>query len=350
MKFWRNCLLSKTASIYQAIENINKSGMQIALIVDDNDHLLGTITDGDIRRAILKKINLFESVERIMNRNPITVKKGQSKSEVCRLMRERVLHNIPVIDINGKVCGLNSFSNLIYTSKKDNTVVLMAGGLGTRLRPMTENCPKPMLKIGNKPILETIIESFIEYGFRKFYISVNYKSDVIENYFKNGSDYGVEIRYLRESNKMGTAGSLSLLPNREELPIIVMNGDILTKVDYESLLSYHMEENAMATMAVREYSVQIPYGVIDFDGEKILGIVEKPKKTYFVNAGIYVLNPQVAENIKKDRICDMPMVFNKLIRENQKTSIFPIKEYWLDIGRMDDYEKAQNDYINILEK
>ncbi len=346
MENWKKCLISKMTSIYEAVDNINQTGMQIALIVDGNEHLLGILTDGDIRRAVLKHIDVNLPVETIMIRNPVTVSEKQDIFQIRKLMRDQILHHIPVVDNNGKVCGLKSFSSLICPDRKANAVVIMAGGLGMRLRPMTEQCPKPMLRIGDKPILQTILENFIEYGFERFYLSVNYKADVIEKYFGDGTDFGVDIQYLREKERLGTAASLSLLPSKEKNPVLVMNGDILTKIDFGELVHYHLKEKAIATMAVREYVSKIPYGVIRYDGNRIVEIMEKPEKKYYVNAGIYVLNPEVIECIEKNKFCDMPMVFNRLIEKNEKTALYPVHEYWMDIGKMDDFEKAQSEYLN----
>lgn len=349
MEKWKKCLIHKEKSIYDAAEIINQSGIQIALVVDEKQGLLGTVTDGDIRRAIIARKNLELPVEDIMNRTPITITKNHNPAEIRRLMREKRLHDIPITDDGGVVCGLISFSELICSEKKNNAVVLMAGGLGSRLQPLTNQCPKPLLKIGNKPILQTIIENFIEYGFYRFYISVNYKSEMIEEFFGDGSRFGINIEYLREDKKLGTAGALSLLTEQEKEPIIVMNGDILTKVDFEALLHYHEEEQVEATMAVREYTIQIPYGVIEADGNIITQIREKPEYTSLVNAGIYVLSHNVVNKICEQEYLDMTTIFSELIKQKKKTTVFPISEYWRDIGKMDDFERAQIDYSEFFE-
>ncbi|MCI7477621.1 MAG: alcohol dehydrogenase, partial [Selenomonadales bacterium] len=229
--------------------------------------------------------------------------------------------------------------------KKKNKVLLMAGGLGMRLRPLTENCPKPLLRIGDKPILQIIMESFVKEGFLDFYISVNYKSEMIEEYFGNGEHFGVNISYIHEPKRLGTAGAVGLIPDVIDEPIIVMNGDLLTNVNFSQLLAFHNNNNAVATMCGREYKIQVPFGVINYDNWEIKSLEEKPMLTNFVNAGIYVLNPDVVKAVKKDEYLDMPDLFTQLISENKKVLVFPLRESWLDIGRMEDFERARQEFV-----
>lgn len=225
----------------------------------------------------------------------------------------------------------------------------MAGGFGSRLRPLTDNCPKPMLKVGDKPILETVIRSFIKAGFSDFYISTHYMPEQIKNHFGDGGDLGVNISYVYEETPLGTGGALGLLPDsmRQDLPLIMINGDVLTKVDFERLLSFHVENDADATMCVREYDYQIPYGVINGEGNQITSMVEKPIQRFFVNAGIYVVSPRVIQSVEKNQKIDMPTLLEQHMEERQKVLMFPVHEYWLDIGRMDDFNKAQVDIYNL---
>jgi NDP-sugar pyrophosphorylase family protein len=227
---------------------------------------------------------------------------------------------------------------------RDNWVVLMAGGLGSRLRPLTDECPKPMLRVGNKPLLETIIETFIEQGFRRFFISVNYMADTIKEYFGDGSRWGAEIQYLEETSRLGTAGALSLLPEKPQAPLLVMNGDLLTKINFRQLLDFHREHHAQGTMCVREYEFQVPYGVVKMDHHRITGFEEKPIQRYFVNAGIYVLEPQALQHIPHGVFFDMPSLFQTLMADRQEAVVFPIREYWLDIGHMADYDRANGEF------
>jgi NDP-sugar pyrophosphorylase family protein len=224
----------------------------------------------------------------------------------------------------------------------------MAGGLVNRLRPLTDECPKPMLKVGNKPLLETIVENFIEYGFHRFYISVNYMADVVESYFGDGSRWGVDIEYLHEEHRLGTAGALSLLPETPTEAILVMNGDLLTKVNFKQLLDFHYGHQAQATMCVREYDFQVPYGVVKIDGQRITSIDEKPIQRFFVNAGIYVLEPEALDLISSNIFFDMTTLFEKLIELKKEPAVFPIREYWLDIGHLADYNRANGEYRDIF--
>ncbi|MPL68886.1 Glucose-1-phosphate adenylyltransferase [bioreactor metagenome] len=343
-KCWERCKVSAESTIRDTMKRIDESALQIALVVDEENKLLGVVTDGDIRRAILHNDSLDRSVVDIMSTNPITVHSNRSRGAILAKLQEKKLNCIPVVDDNNIVVDIVSLQELTYQKRRENAVVLMVGGLGTRLSPLTNKCPKPLLEVGNKPILETILENFIEAGFYRFYFAVNYKSDMIEEYFGDGSRFGVEIRYIHEKKRMGTAGALSLLPEKMKLPVIVMNGDLLTKVDFGQLLDYHDEKKAVATMAVREYCYQIPYGVINFEEGRIIDIQEKPEQSFFVNAGIYVLSPEAIVSMRKEEFFDMPDLFNEIIGEGKMTAAFPIREYWLDIGKMDDFEKAQDDF------
>jgi NDP-sugar pyrophosphorylase family protein len=224
----------------------------------------------------------------------------------------------------------------------------MAGGLGTRLRPLTEECPKPLIKVGGQPILQTVLEGFRAQGFHKFYISVNYKSEMIEQYFGDGRRWDASIEYLREEKRLGTAGPLSLLPETPESAVLVANGDLLTNLNFARLLSYHTEHRAMATMGVRQYSLQVPYGVIEIDGQCISHIQEKPTEKYFVNAGIYALEPDAVAQIPGKTFYDMPELFEDLIAAGEEVTAFPIQEYWQDIGQPDDLHRAQTDYQTVF--
>jgi len=349
LESWRKILVSQEDTIKHTIKVIEENASQIALVVDSELRLLGTVTDGDVRRGVLKGIQLDESISKVMNLDPTISTYMDNKDSILRKMKSKKLHHIPIIDEEGRVIGLEVLDELIRPVQRDNIVVLMAGGLGTRLRPLTENCPKPLLNVGNKPILETIIENFAEYGFTKFYLSVNYKYEMIKEYFGDGSNWGVQIDYIQENKMLGTAGSLSLLPEKPSIPIIVMNGDLLTKVNFKLLLDYHIEHKSQATMCVREYDYQIPYGVVKVDKQhRLLSIEEKPIHRYFVNAGIYVLSPIVLQYLSEDSYHDMPTLFEKVIEDNCCTSVYPIREYWCDIGRIGDYEKANSDYEKVF--
>jgi NDP-sugar pyrophosphorylase family protein len=263
-------------------------------------------------------------------------------------MRQRRLHQIPVLDATWRVVGLEVLDDLLKPQPKTNPVVLMAGGLGSRLRPLTDECPKPLLRVGTKPILETILEAFIEHGFNRFYVSVNYKAEMIEAYFGDGSRWGATIEYLREKERLGTAGALSLLPEPPVEPVFVMNGDLLTRLNFAHLLDFHTAHGSVATMCVREYEMQVPYGVIKTRSHRILDIHEKPTERYLVNAGVYVLQPDALALIPRDRSFDMPDLFKRLMDRGGDTAVFPIREYWMDIGQMDDFHRANGHFEEVF--
>ena len=331
-------------TIRATIEAIDACATQIAVVVDDDNKLLGTVTDGDVRRAILKEIPLGGRVDLIMNRRPTTISSNESREAIMALMRSRRFNQIPVVDKDGCLVAIEFLDELAQQTRRTNPVVLMAGGLGSRLQSLTVECPKPLLRVGTKPILETIIENFMEHGFYRFYISVNYKAEMIERYFGDGSRLGIEINYIRENERLGTAGALSLLPNGIDEPLLVMNADLLTKVNFSHLLTFHSENKPMATMCVREYEFQVPYGVVKVDKHRLLSIEEKPVQRFFVSAGIYALSPEVLKMIPANTFFDMPNLFEKIIKQGQETAVFLVNEYWMDIGQIDDFERANCEY------
>lgn len=348
MNYWKEILVLPETPIREAIRVLDKSAKQILLVVDGENRLMGTVTDGDIRRGILKGLSLDEHTDKIMGSSPTVARVGDDRQSILAMMRKKKLHHIPIVNEQHQVTGIEFLEELIQPHLKENWVVLMAGGLGSRLRPLTNDCPKPMLKVGNKPLLETILENFIEYGFRHFYISVNYMADMVKDYFGDGARWGVEIRYLEEDQKLGTAGALSLLPNKPQAPLLVMNGDVLTKVNFRQLLDFHATHDSMATMCVREYDFQVPYGVVRIEKHRITGIDEKPVQRFFVNAGIYVLAPEALQAIPAGQFYDMPTLFESLIAKGEETVVFPIREYWLDIGQLADYDRANGEFMQVF--
>ncbi|ATP39079.1 alcohol dehydrogenase [Solibacillus sp. R5-41] len=343
MKNWKSILVLSSQSLLETMQIIDSSSLQFAIVIDEENRLLGTVTDGDIRRGILRGESLESPIIHIMNSDPIIATEQDTKKYCHKLMQSKKLKQLPIVNKQKQVIDV-LFKDYQVTPINDNTVILMVGGLGTRLRPLTDTIPKPMLKVGDKPILETIIESFKKCGYTNFILSVNYKKEMIQNYFQDGSAFGVIITYIEENKRMGTAGALSLLPERPTKPIFVMNGDLLTQVHFEQLMEFHLEHKAVATMCVREYEYQIPYGVIETNGANLVSIKEKPVHKSFVNAGIYVLNPEAFDYIPQDEFYDMPTLFEKLMAQENVTAAFPIREYWLDIGRMDDFERANKEY------
>ena len=348
MKNIENIKLKQNATIKEALGIIDSGAMQIALVVDDNDKLLGTLTDGDIRRGILRGLDLDSSIETIVFKEPAIAKISSTKEEILKIALSKKLHQIPIVDDNGIVLDLKEIEELVEPKIKTNRVILMVGGLGTRLRPLTQDMPKPMLKVGNKPILQTIVEKFAEYGFVNITMCVNFNASIIRDYFGDGKEFGVNIDYVLEEKRMGTAGALSLLKERPSEPFFVMNGDLLTNVNFEHIFNYHTLHKATATMCVREYDYEVPYGVVKMNDNKITAIAEKPVQKFFVSAGIYMLSPEILDLIPQDEFYDMPTLFEKAIAQDKNVISFPIHEYWIDIGRLEEYQKANEEYAKIF--
>jgi len=348
MKNYKNILLKPTSTIKEALEIIDKGAIRIAIVLDDDEKVIGTLTDGDIRRGFLNGNSFETTIEQLYFKNPILASINDSKELLIQKAIRNTIYQIPIVDNEGRLVKIEDLANLLQSKVQRNRVILMAGGLGTRLRPLTENTPKPLLKIGNKPILETIIENFAKYGFVNITISVNYRGDMIREYFGDGSQFGVTIDYIEEKERLGTAGALSLIEDRPQEPFFVMNADLLTNVNFEHLLEFHLSEHSLATMCVREYDYQVPYGVIEMQGSEITSIVEKPTHKFFVNAGIYVLSPQMFEFIPENEFYDMPTLFESVIEKKMKSVSFPIHEYWLDIGRVSDFERAQDEFTEVF--
>lgn len=341
---WKNVLINPQSSLIDALKIIDAEALRIALIVNDKQELIGVVTDGDIRRGILNGLPLTTSVAEVMNAKPTTANYLTPKKEIIALMEKKSILSIPLLD-DKRIVGVETLGGLFESKTYQNPVFIMAGGFGTRLRPLTDNCPKPMLHIDDKPILETVINSFIKAGFVHFYISTHYMPEQIKAHFGDGSTFGINISYVYEDTPLGTGGALGLLPQsaKQDLPLIMINGDVLTNVDFERLLAFHVENDADATMCVREYDYQIPYGVINGEGHKITSMVEKPIQRFFVNAGIYVVSPKVVRSVDENQNIDMPTLLEQHMVERDNILMFPIHEYWLDIGRMDDFKRAQQD-------
>lgn len=344
---WKNILIKPDQPIRDALQLIDSESLRIVLVVDNELRLLGVITDGDVRRGLLKNLTLDSPVRNVMNTQPLTARLGTARKELVRFMEQEQLLAIPLLE-GEKVAGLETLQRVGQFSKYQNPVFLMAGGFGTRLRPLTDNCPKPLLKVGDKPILEIVLQSFIKAGFVNFYISTHYLPEMIREYFGDGSKWNVHITYVHEENPLGTGGALGLLPpDIPDLPLILINGDVLTNVDFERVLEFHNKHNAAATMCVRDYEYQVPFGVINGEGNKILSMVEKPVQRFFVNAGIYVINPIIRKTVEQNTRIDMPTLLEHFISKDESVMMFPIHEYWLDIGRIEDYRRAQIDILNL---
>ena len=344
----KDIIVNEDTSIIDVLKIIDKSSKQLALVVDSKQKLLGTLSDGDIRRALLNNIPLTDSIKNVYFKTPTVANINDSREEIINICISKKIHQIPIVDNDSNLVGLEILDELISKEQKSNKVILMVGGLGTRLRPLTETTPKAMLHVGGKPILQTIVEKFVSYGFVNIVMCVGYKSNIIQDFFGDGSKFGAHIEYVLEDKRMGTAGALSLLETKPVEPFFVMNGDLLTNVNFEHLLEYHLENNSIATMCVREYDFQVPYGVVNVKDGKILSIEEKPVHKFFVSAGIYMLSPDCISHIPENEFYDMPTLFEKLIAMNENTVSFPLREYWLDIGRMEEYEKANQEYHEVF--
>ncbi len=348
---WQNLLVDAAQSIHSAIEILQDEPQKIVLVVDANRRLLGTITDGDIRRGLLCHISIQSKVTEVMFSASKTALISESQENILRVMRENDLFHVPLLDDEGVVVGLETEEHLVQCKRIENLVFLMAGGFGKRLYPLTEELPKPLLEVGGRPILETILRQFIDEGFYKFSISTHYKAELIQKYFGDGSQWGSEISYIQEQEPLGTAGALGLLPNDiSTRPLVMMNCDLLTNIDFRHLLRFHDEQGGKATVCVWEYDFQVPYGVISTDNGFVKKIEEKPLQQFFVNAGIYILEPDLLRGLNGKESIDMPEFLSQQMDLGHKIAVYPLHEYWLDIGRMEDFSRAQIDVSKVIKK
>jgi dTDP-glucose pyrophosphorylase len=339
---WQQCLLPATATVGDAIKNLDHSGMQIVLVVESGNLLVGTVTDGDVRRGLLRGLTMTDSVATIVHREPLVVPHGIRQEMIIDLMRVNRINQLPCIDEGRHVVGLYLWDEVLREPDRlGNLFVIMAGGKGVRLRPYTENCPKPLLPVGDKPILQHIIERAASEGFTNFLIAIHYLGEMIVDHFGDGSRFGVSIDYVREEEPLGTGGALSLIGDAPTLPFIVTNGDVLTSIKYGEILEFHSRHKAAATMAVRTHEMQNPFGVVMNDGVNIQKFEEKPTVRSQINAGIYVLEPTILSHLEQSKHCDMPTLFQRAIDDGRRAIVYPMHEAWLDVGRIDDLEKAR---------
>ena len=339
---WRQALLSADATIQQAIRNLDQVGIRIVLVVNEAGELEGTLSDGDIRRGLLKGLDLNSSIASIIHRNALVVPPEMGRDMVMQLMVANKIQQIPVVDEHHHVVGLHLWDEITAPPVRPNLMVIMAGGMGARLRPHTENCPKPLLPVAGKPMLEHIIERAKLEGFNHFVLAIYYLGNMIEDYFGNGERLGVRIDYLREQSPLGTAGALGLLNPRPDAPFVVTNGDVITDIRYGELLDFHIRHDAAATMAVRVHEWQHPFGVVQTRGVEIVGFEEKPVARSHINAGVYVLTPDALSLLIENAHCDMPTLFERLQAQAKRTVAYPMHEPWLDVGRPDDLIDANN--------
>ena len=345
---WQASLLRNDRTIQEAAELLTANSLRIVLVINEVKRLLGTVTDGDIRRALMTGQVMTSPVTTVMQKNPIALIQGDSRGKALQIMREKDLLHLPVLDAAGFVVGLETMRDLLFEAQRPNSVVLMVGGFGRRLYPLTRETPKPMLSVGEKPILETILEQLVDEGFSRFFMAVHYRAEQVREHFRDGTKWGVHIEYLEEHQPLGTAGALGLL-DRDSIaaPLLVMNGDLLTRLDFGQLLEYHCAQNGIATICVCEYESQIPYGVVHGDGLHVVEITEKPVQKCFVNAGIYVLEKELLNYCRPGEVIDMPDMLHQVIAAGCEVNMFPIHEYWLDIGRMEEYERAKEELHNM---
>ncbi|MBC7466802.1 MAG: nucleotidyltransferase family protein [Bdellovibrio sp.] len=337
-------IIKRNQTLKQAMEILNTSALHICFVIGDNGELIGSLTDGDVRRGFLKGATLESSVADYMNPAPKTIPEGLSVDEIVKHMNTWGVRQLPVVNKFGMIIKVETVEGVMHLFQKSNRVILMAGGFGKRLSPLTDHIPKPLLQVDGVPILEHILRRFKELGFYRFTVSLNYKADMIMDHFGDGSRLGLEIDYLHEDKPLGTCGALSLLKEKPTEPFFVMNGDLLTRANFSTILEYHSSQKSFATMCVREHSFEVPYGVVKSDGNKIISIEEKPKEITFINAGIYVLSPEVLDYIDSNNYLDMPTLFMNLAKKDKNILSCVLRDYWLDIGRMEDFHRAQTDY------
>lgn len=348
MKDWRTIRLTQDATIRDAMRAIDEGATGIALVCGADDTLLGTVSDGDVRRGLLADREMADPVMTVANPRPRTAPVDADRLEMLDLMRTHGVTLLPLIDAAGRVQGVQTLSRLLERPHFDNPVFIMAGGFGTRLHPLTADTPKPMLKVGDRPMLEHLVRRFVRHGFTNLYISTHYLPEKIRDHFGDGSDFGAHITYVHEETPLGTGGALGLLPpDIAKLPLMMINGDVLTNVDFTRLLRHHERQQFSATMCVREYEYQVPYGVVQSDNDVVTGMTEKPVHRYHVNTGIYVLDPEIVAGVVPGTRIDMPTLLERVADDGGKVGIYSSFDYWLDIGRIDDYERAQQD-IGIL--
>jgi dTDP-glucose pyrophosphorylase len=347
-EIWRKVILPINATILKAISSLNESSTKIVLIVGVKGELVGTVSDGDIRRGLLKGLDISSPITNVIHRNPLVVPPEMGRELVKQLMVINKIQQIPIVDDRNHLVGLHLWDEIDTASVRSNLMVIMAGGFGTRMRPLTDSCPKPMLLVAGKPMLECIIEHAKFEGFSNFILAIHYLGQMIEDHFGNGNRFGVKIDYLREQIPLGTAGALSLLKSRPEAAFVVTNGDVITDIRYGELLDFHSRNDAAATMAVRRHEWQHPFGVVQTQGMEIVGFEEKPTMRSHINAGVYALDPSALDNLSVDNRCDMPTLFERLRTQAKRTLAYPVHEPWLDVGRPVDLNRVNTgDFKNL---
>jgi dTDP-glucose pyrophosphorylase/CBS domain-containing protein len=330
-------------SIRAAMQAITDNWREVALVADDEGRVVGVVTDGDIRRGLLAGLTLDSPVEKVMTTDYVNVGVEADRAGVLDLMKARGIRHIPVIGPERRLVGIHFLEALLGTTDKPNAAIIMAGGEGRRLRPLTDRVPKPMVPVAGRPILERLVLQLVGYGIKRIYISVNYLAEVITEYFGDGSRLGCSIAYLRESSPLGTGGPLSLLRERPQHALVVMNGDLVTQVDVARLLQFHYREKAVATLAARHHQIEIPFGVVSQRDNRLLELTEKPSPHYLVNAGIYVLEPEVLPLVPADTFFPITSLFDALLARKQRVAVYAIEEDWIDVGRREELHRARGE-------
>lgn len=341
LNLWRQALAFQESTLGDIIKQLNDSGLQIALIVSKSEELIGTITDGDIRRGLLRGLDMNSDIDSVVNRDAMVAPNQMSRDSVKELMRANKINALPMLNDSRQVVGLYMLNELLEPAQRQKLMIIMAGGQGTRLRPHTENCPKPMLPVAGKPMLEHVIEKAKAHGFSHFILSIHYLGYMIQEYFGDGSRWQVKIEYLCEDSPLGTAGAIGLITDRPKEPFLVTNGDVISDIPYSDLLDFHIQQQAIATMAVRPHEWRHPFGVVESNGVEYVGFAEKPVSRSQINAGVYVLHPDSLDVLKKGEHCDMPELFERLTAARKRAVIYPMHESWLDVGRPDDLKEAE---------
>lgn len=341
--------INLNTSIIDTMKHIDMNGRGIVYVIDKDNKLIGTVTDGDIRRAIINGISLETTVDKIMNKNPIKAIINMDNDERKKLMIKKAIRELPLVNDKNELIDTISLNDFFIPKGKSNIVLIMAGGLGTRLKDLTKEVPKPMLNLADKPVLEHIIENFKLHGFNKFLLSVNYKQEIIESYFQDGLIHGCKINYIRESKRLGTAGAISLAKDYIEDDFFVSNGDVYSTVNFNDMMNFHKEnENDITILGIRK-KISIPYGVLEYDKEKnILNINEKPNIDYIISGGIYCLNPKVIKFIPENTYFEITELIDICIHNKMKVKYYNNNDYWIDIGKMEDYNKAQSDIYDLV--
>jgi len=347
----KHCL-PQGSDIRCCIQTLNQGEKGIVLVVDEGGRLKGTITDGDVRRAILAGLSLEEPVGALLAAksdssyaSPVTAPLGSERGHLLRLMRQHSIRQVPLVDAQGRVAGLVAMADLLPEDAAPVQAVIMAGGFGKRLRPMTQDLPKPMLPVGGRPVMEHIVEQLKDAGITQVHVTTHYLPEKIKDHFGDGSQFGVDLKYLCEETPLGTAGSLGLMDPPQDT-LLVINGDILTRVDFSAMLAFHREQEALITVGVRKYDLAVPYGVVEGEGGFVTRLEEKPTVSLFVNAGVYLLEPLAFRYLPPGKPLDMTDLIQLGLAEGVAVASFPIIEYWLDIGNPADYKRANHDYQN----